>query len=36
VRKVNKVVGCAWGIGKRKWGGDSQVKNDDVWDYDRE
>jgi hypothetical protein len=24
VRKANtsKVVGCAWGIGERKWGGD--------------
>jgi hypothetical protein len=22
VRKPNKVVGCAWGIGERKWGGD--------------
>jgi hypothetical protein len=22
VRKANKVVGCVWGIGERKWGGD--------------
>jgi hypothetical protein len=22
VRKPNKVVGCVWGIGERKWGGD--------------
>jgi hypothetical protein len=22
VRKANKVVGCVWGIGDRKWGGD--------------
>jgi hypothetical protein len=22
VRKANKVVGCTWGIGERKWGGD--------------
>jgi hypothetical protein len=21
VRKANKVVGCVWGIGERKWGG---------------
>jgi hypothetical protein len=21
MRKVNKVVGCVWGIGERKWGG---------------
>jgi hypothetical protein len=22
VRKANKVVGCVWGIGERKWGSD--------------
>jgi hypothetical protein len=22
LRKANKVVGCVWGIGERKWGGD--------------
>jgi hypothetical protein len=22
VRKANKLVGCVWGIGERKWGGD--------------
>jgi hypothetical protein len=22
VRKADKVVGCVWGIGERKWGGD--------------
>jgi protein subunit release factor B len=22
VRKANEVVGCVWGIGERKWGGD--------------
>jgi hypothetical protein len=22
VRKADKVVGCIWGIGERKWGGD--------------
>jgi hypothetical protein len=22
VRKANKVVGCVWGIGERKWGGE--------------
>jgi hypothetical protein len=22
VKKANKVVGCVWGIGERKWGGD--------------
>jgi hypothetical protein len=22
VRKANKAVGCVWGIGERKWGGD--------------
>jgi hypothetical protein len=22
VRKTNKVVGCVWGIGERKWGGE--------------
>jgi hypothetical protein len=22
LRKANKAVGCVWGIGERKWGGD--------------
>jgi hypothetical protein len=22
MRKANKVVGCGWGIGEKKWGGD--------------
>jgi hypothetical protein len=26
VRKANKIVGCVWGIGERKWGGDFRRK----------
>jgi hypothetical protein len=29
VRKANKVVGCVWGIGERKWGGDFMKENDE-------
>jgi predicted transcriptional regulator with HTH domain len=25
VRKANKVVGCVWGIGERKWGARSMM-----------
>jgi hypothetical protein len=26
VRKANKVEGCVWGMGERKWGGDFKRK----------
>jgi hypothetical protein len=40
VRKASKVMGCLWGIGKRKWIGDdrrrmimfeSMIKYIDIW-----
>jgi hypothetical protein len=32
VRKANKVVGCVWGIGERKWNRMERIEKERVGD----